>query len=95
MKSLVIFSLALTAESALAMGAPRNNEQIEGSETITRMGLFSKEQGYQDQQMLEEDPERMEDKIEEAKARDEVIESGEVKETPADELPPFKRPQIH
>jgi hypothetical protein len=90
---LSILVLLLNVQSTSAMGMLPRNERVEDmTETDTRINMFSSEQGYEDQQMLEENPSR-EEEIEEARAKD--IKSKEIEIKKEQLPPPVERPQIH
>ena len=83
MKVSILMLFLLSGQNAFALGDPSYNplnlspseyqSVNDMGETTSRMGQWSNERGYQDQQMIDEDPEMMEEEILENKIRDEEL----------------------
>lgn len=83
MKVFLIILLLISGQYAFAMGDPNlhilrmtPSEQRhlnDMTETTYRTGRWADERGYMDQQMMEENPEQIEEEIQENKIRDEEL----------------------
>jgi hypothetical protein len=83
MKIFLFVLLSLYIPTAFSLGDPNYNplhlspneyQSINDmGETTYRMGQWSNERGYQDQQMMDEDPELLEEEIREKKIKDEKL----------------------
>jgi hypothetical protein len=87
MKIIFVVVLSVIGQYALGMGSSPTNEFLnDASETTARLNMFTDEQGYENQQELEEDSQLMEDNIEDERTEE---------LPPEEQIPPIKGPRLN